>query len=65
MKILSKEEYTRSEGKVCPHCKEKEVTSVTSIERDAFGAWREMACKSCGAKFIEQFRLDGYSQLSV
>ncbi|KZX57968.1 hypothetical protein A3709_20365 [Halioglobus sp. HI00S01] len=61
---ITEDEYGQRQGSVCPVCTSDQIEGGR-IEVDGGGAWQPIACNHCGSTWDDDFKLTGYSRLSI
>jgi hypothetical protein len=56
--------YVAGGGTCCPYCRHEEITGGAS-EVGASGAWQEVHCDRCGARWRDAYTLTGIDVLDV
>ena len=62
--MLDEKEYALGGGMQCPHC-ESPLIEGDRVEVDGDAAWAACHCLKCEASWVDQFVLNGYSDLEV
>ena len=63
--MISSDDYVMKGGNCCPNCKDPESIETGNVEFDAGIAWQSCTCDRCGAEWVDQYKLIGYSDLTV
>ena len=53
------QEYLKEDGNRCPKCKSYDVEGG-HVEMDSGGAWQNIHCSDCGARWIDIYHLVGF-----
>ena len=57
-------EYVIAGGVMCPHCDNK-TPEGGSVDIDAGTAFQNMFCYECGASWVDEYKLTGYTNLET
>lgn len=61
---LSKKEYVRRFGSVCPYCESNDVNG-RSLQRGGDMAWADAWCDSCEREWTDLFKLVGFEEAVI
>jgi len=65
-KPLTEAEYVSRNGLVCPACSYSDASSTGHVQFDVPGfLFEDNHCPSCGATWVAQYRLVGYTGLAA
>ena len=64
-KMMSRREYLRWNGRKCPACQSTNMTSGETQYPSTVEITQGMTCQSCGASWVELYKLTGYADLEL
>ena len=63
--MLTTDQYVERYGNACPNCEEIDIEGTGLVQTDSGIAWQTCRCGSCGAEWTDEYRLTGYSDVSL
>jgi len=60
---MTKPEYVKRCGLLCPVCEQDKVRVTGQIEKSVTTAWQECSCQNCNATWVDVYNLAGYDYL--
>lgn len=64
LQFLTDKQYVAVDGRQCPNC-HKEALYGGAVEIDGGAAQQEVSCLTCGAMWLDQYKLTGYVDLEL
>lgn len=65
MTFLTDKQYTEAQGLRCPACHKKTAEATGMIESNGGRGYQSCNCGTCGAEWVDEYRLVGYTDLAI